>query len=106
MEGTTVTGKTVVLKNKGVHLVLTDYPPVTYFPNFFTSIGLDLWKADIVVAKNLFPFRFRFLLYNRRTFDVASAGTSNIDVFSLDYHNISRPIYPLDEISSWQWKQW
>jgi len=105
-EGSNVTGKTVVLKNKGVHLILTDFPPVTYFPNFFTSIGLDLWKADIVVAKNLFPFRFRFLQYNRKTFNVVSAGTSNIDVFSLKYHNISRPIYPLDEISSWQWKKW
>jgi len=99
-------GKVVVLKHKGVHLILTDFPPLTYFPDFFTSLGLDLWKADIVVAKNLFPFRIRFLQYNRKTFNVVSAGTTNIDVFSIKYNNISRPIYPLDPVDSWQWKKW
>ncbi len=99
-------GKVVVLRHKGVHLILTDFPPLTYFPDFFTSLGLDLWKADIVVAKNLFPFRIRFLQYNRKTFNVVSAGTTTIDVFSLKYNNISRPIYPLDQVDSWQWKKW
>lgn len=99
-------GRVVVLRHKGVHLILTDFPPLTYFPDFFTSLGLDLWKADIVVAKNLFPFRIRFLQYNRKTFNVVSAGTVSIDVFSIKYNNISRPIYPLDRVDSWQWKKW
>jgi microcystin degradation protein MlrC len=105
-DGTKTGGKAVVLRNKGVHLIVTDFPPSTYFPNFFTTLGLDLWKADIVVAKNLFPFRIRFLQYNRKTFNVQSAGTTNIDVSALKYNNITRPIYPLDQVSSWQWKKW
>jgi microcystin degradation protein MlrC len=106
LDGPRSSGRAVVLKNNGVHLILTDFAPNTYFPNFFTSLGLDLWKADIVVAKNLFPFRYRFLQYNRKTFNVVSAGTTNIDVFSIKYNNISRPIYPLDRVDSWQWKKW
>lgn len=105
-DGTRSSGRAVVLKNNGVHLILTAFAPNTYSPEFFTSLGLDLWKADIVISKNLFPFRYRFLQYNRKTLNVVSAGTTNIDVLQLKYNNISRPIYPLDQIDSWQWKKW
>ena len=98
--------RSVVLKNQGVHLILTEFADPAYFPKFFTSLGLDLWKADIVVVKNLFPFRYRFLEYNRKTFNVITPGTTNIDVFQIKYNNISRPIYPLDQVDSWQWKKW
>jgi len=99
-------GKTAILKSKGVHLVLTEFPaPVTH-PDFYTDLGLSLWKADIVVVKNLFPFRIWFLLYNRKTVDVATPGTTNINVFELEYKNIGRPIYPLDDIDSWRWKSY
>jgi len=105
-DGAKSSGRAVVIRNRGTHLIVTEEAPNTYFPSFFTSLGLDLMKADVVVAKNLFPFRIRFLQYNRKTFNVVSAGTTNIDVFQIDYKNITRPIYPLDEVDSWQWKKW
>jgi microcystin degradation protein MlrC len=105
-DGTKSSGRAVVLRNRGTHLIVTEEAPNTYFPSFFTSLGLDLMKADVVVAKNLFPFRIRFLQYNRKTFNVVSAGTTNIDVFQINYKNITRPIYPLDDVQSWQWKKW
>ncbi len=98
--------RAVVLKNNGVHLILTEFGDGAYYPKFFTSLGLDLWKADIVVVKNLFPFRIWFLKYNRKTINVATPGTTNLDVFSIKYNNITRPIYPLDKVDSWQWKKW
>jgi len=98
--------RAVVLKNNGVHLVLTEFADPTMFPAFFTSVGLDLWKADIVVAKNLFPFRIWFLKYNRKTINVITPGATNIDVYQIKYNNISRPVYPLDQVDSWQWKKW
>jgi microcystin degradation protein MlrC len=98
--------RAVVLKHNGVHLILTELGESAYYPNFFTSIGLNLWKADIIVVKNLFPFRFWFLKYNRKTVNVVTPGITNIDVFSIKYNNLSRPVYPLDRIDSWQWKKW
>lgn len=98
--------RAVVLKNNGVHLILTETAEPAYYPTFFTGLGLDLWKADIVVVKNLFPFRFWFLKYNRKTINVVSPGTTNIDVLQIKYNNMSRPIYPLDQIDSWQWEKW
>jgi microcystin degradation protein MlrC len=106
LDGPRSSGRAVVMKHAGVHLILTESPPMTYFPSFFTGLGLDLWKADVIVSKNLFPFRYRFLQYNRKTINVVSAGTTTIDVFSIKYNNISRPIYPLDRVDSWQWKKW
>ncbi len=96
------TGKTVVLRHRGVHLILTERPTPAFFPRFFKSLGLSLWKADITVVKNLFPFRYFYLLYNRKTVNVISAGTTSIDVFQLHYRDIPRPIYPLDPIESWR----
>ena len=96
----------VVLKNDGVHLILTAFADPVFAPHLFTSVGLSVWKADIVVVKNVFPFRFRFLKYNRKTFNVTTPGLVNINVFQIKYNNISRPIYPLDKIDSWQWEKW
>jgi microcystin degradation protein MlrC len=95
-------GKTAILRYQGVHLILSELPAMTYEPNFFTDLGLNLRKADVVVVKNLFPFRFTFMRYNRKTLDVITPGTTNLDVFSLHYENLPRPIYPLDDIDSWR----
>jgi microcystin degradation protein MlrC len=95
-------GKTVILKDRGIHLIITEVPDSTPRTSYFTDLGLSLWKADIVVVKNLFPFRFFYLLYNRKTVDVVTPGVSNTDVFELKYMKIPRPIYPLDKIDSWR----
>ncbi len=95
-------GKTVILKHDGVHLILSELPMALKEPSDFTDLGLSVWKADIVAVKNLFPFRYNYLLYNRKTINVMSPGFSSIDPFSLKYVNIPRPIYPLDKIDNWR----
>lgn len=95
-------GRTVILKQGGVHLILTEKPPLTMTPAFYKDLGLNLWKADIVIAKNLFPFRFTFRLYNRKTLDVVTPGTTNVNLSELEYKHIPRPIYPLDSIDDWR----
>jgi microcystin degradation protein MlrC len=95
-------GKTVILRKDGVHLILSELPMALKEPSDFTSLGLSVWKADIVAVKNLFPFRYHFLLYNRKTINVMSPGYSSIDPFALNYVNIPRPIYPLDKIEDWR----
>jgi microcystin degradation protein MlrC len=95
-------GQTVILQSDGVHLVLTELPPAAMSPDFYTDLELNLWQADIVVAKNLFPFRIWFLLYNRQTIDVVTPGTTNVNVFELEYKQIPRPIYPFDDLEDWR----
>jgi microcystin degradation protein MlrC len=95
-------GKTAVIVKDKLHLILTSLPCPAFKPSFFTKLGLSLWKADLVVVKNLFPFRLFFWLYNRKTIYVETKGVTNIDVFQLDYKHIPRPIYPLDRIENWR----
>jgi microcystin degradation protein MlrC len=95
-------GKTVIVKHNGIHLILSELPMASRTPADFKDLGLSIWKADIVVVKNLFPFRYNYLLYNRKTVNVISPGLSNTDPFALNYVNIPRPIYPLDKIDSWR----
>jgi len=95
-------GKTAVVRHVNIFLVLTELPCPAFSPNFFRGLGLSLWKADIVVVKNLFPFRVMYSLYNRKTFNVSTAGTTELDVFRLNYKKIPRPIYPLDDIADWR----
>jgi len=96
-------GKTAVLRSDGVYLVITELRISPFRPEFYTALGLNLWDADIVVVKNLFPFRINYLLYNRRTINVGAPGVTNVDVFEIDYQNVPRPIYPLDDIDDWRW---
>lgn len=95
-------GKTAIIVKDKLHLILTTLPCPAFKPSFFTKLGLSLWKADVVVVKNLFPFRLFFWLYNRRTIYVETKGVTNIDVFQLEYKHIPRPIYPLDNIENWR----
>lgn len=95
-------GKTLIIKHNGIHLILSELPMASRYPSEFRDLGLSLWKADIVVVKNLFPFRYRYLLYNRKTFNIKTPGLSNIDPSGLKYEHIPRPIYPLDTIDSWR----
>jgi microcystin degradation protein MlrC len=96
------TGKAVVLRRAGTHIVVTENPNPVMKPQFYQEAGLNIWKADVVVVKNLFPFRYHFLKYNRLTINVISAGTTNIDVHQLEYQAIPRPIYPLDAVEHWK----
>ncbi|MBN1685999.1 MAG: M81 family metallopeptidase [Spirochaetales bacterium] len=101
VEQTEQYGTLAVVRHKGIHLILSELPTYVYDPDFFSELGLKPCKADAVVVKNLFPFRFTFMPVNRKTINVATPGTTNIDVFGLNYTSIPRPIYPLDEIDDW-----
>jgi microcystin degradation protein MlrC len=95
-------GRTVILASGGVHVILTELPEPAAVPGFFKALGLSVWKADLVVVKNLFPFRASYVLSNRMTLDVLTPGVSDVDVHRLPYTRIPRPIYPLDDIASWR----
>jgi len=95
-------GKTLILKHDGIQLVLSELPMSARYPHEFKDLGLKLLKPDIIVVKNLFPFRYRFIAYNRKTINVMTPGLSNIDPEGLKYQHIPRPIYPLDELDDWR----
>ncbi|MFT3693310.1 MAG: M81 family metallopeptidase [Kofleriaceae bacterium] len=93
-------GKTIVLAIDHVRVVVTEGPAMVMRPSFYTDVGLDVWKADIVMVKNFFPFLMFFLRYNRKTLFVRTHGTTDFDAaFQLEFDG---PIHPRDRVDDWR----
>ena len=93
-------GKTIVLAVDHVRVVITEGPAMVMRPSFYTEVGLDPWRADIVVVKNFFPFLMFFLPYNRKTLFVRTSGTTDFDAaFGLE---LDGPIHPRDRVDTWR----
>jgi microcystin degradation protein MlrC len=93
-------GKTVVLAVEHLRIVVTEGPAVVMRPTFYTDLGLSLWKADIVVVKNFFPFLMFFLLYNRKTVFVRTRGVTDFHAaFQLAFDG---PVHPRDPVDDWR----
>ena len=92
-------GRTVVLSVEHMRIVITEGPSMVMRPSFYTEVGLSLWKADIVMVKNFFPFLMFFLPYNRKTIFVRTHGTTDFDAaFQLRFDG---PMHPRDAVDDW-----
>jgi len=93
-------GKTVVLAVDHVLIVVTEGPAMVMRPAFYSELGLSLWRADIAVVKNFFPFLLFFLLYNRKTLFARTRGRTDFDAaFELAFDG---PMHPRDVVDDWR----
>lgn len=93
-------GKTCVLAVDHLRIVITEGPAMVMRPAFYTDLGLSIWKADIVVVKNFFPFLIFFLPYNRKTLFTRTQGRSDFDAaFQLTFDG---PMHPRDVVDDWR----
>ncbi|HET7502537.1 MAG TPA: M81 family metallopeptidase [Kofleriaceae bacterium] len=93
-------GRAVVLAAHHLRIVITAGPAMVMRPSFYTDVGLSIWKADIVVVKNFFPFLIFFLPYNRKTLYAKTRGRSDFDAaFQLAFDG---PMHPRDPIDDWR----
>ena len=93
-------GKTLVLAVEHLRIVVTEGPSMVMRPSFYKAVGLSLWKADIVMVKNFFPFLMFFLPYNRKTVFVRTHGTTDFDAaFQLRFDG---PMHPRDVVEDWR----
>lgn len=107
----TVTGRVVRLQNMmGLErvailqvgkcsIVITEGPPFAIKPSFYSDLGLPILDADIVIAKNFFPFRMFFLPYARKTIYVRTRGLTDFDAsFVIQFND---PVHPRDAVDDW-----
>ena len=93
-------GRSVVLEVGRVAIVIVEGPALVMKPSFYREVGLDPWRADIVVVKNFFPFLLFFLPYNRKAIFVRTAGVTDFDAaFSLAFDG---PMHPRDPVDDWR----
>jgi microcystin degradation protein MlrC len=93
-------GRTVVLAVDHLRIVITTGPAMVMRPAFYTDLGLSIWRADIVIVKNFFPFLLFFLPYSRKTLYARTRGRSDFDAaFALAFDG---PIHPRDPVEDWR----
>ncbi len=93
-------GRMAVLDLDHLKLVVTEHTPIVMKPAFYRDVGLDPWKADVLVVKSFFHFRIYFALVNRRTFYVRTRGLTDVDrALALTFDG---PVHPKDRVDDWR----
>jgi microcystin degradation protein MlrC len=93
-------GRTLVLEQDHLTLVVVEGPALMLAPNFYKWAGLKLMKADVVMVKNYFPFLLTFLPYHRMTVFVKTQGLTDFDAaHRLDF---AGPVWPKDDVTDWR----
>jgi microcystin degradation protein MlrC len=54
-------GRAVRIDDGDLRVVITEHPPLPIHPSFWSALGLEARKADIIVQKNFFHYRMFYL---------------------------------------------
>lgn len=89
-------GRTVVLDAGGVTLVLTERKLPQWNLEQLRSVGIEPSRRRIIVCKGAVAHRAAYEPIAARLIEVETHGSCAGDVRRFTYHNIRRPLYPLD----------
>ena len=92
-------GRTVVLDIGVAKLLVCEERWEPYDPGCFTHAGIDPFAMRYIMLKSRQHFRATFEEPARHIVLADAAGVSNVPLIEGHYHNLKRPIYPLD---AWQ----
>jgi len=98
-------GKTAVLCHGNITIVVSTSPGLNYSAEAYTAFGLDPAIAKLVLVKSAAQYREEFSHYTDLMFNVDTPGASSSNLFIFDFKHLPRPIYPLDDVSSFKVKQ-
>jgi microcystin degradation protein MlrC len=69
-------------------------------PILYEKLGLDVSAAQMVVLKTAGNFQY-FRRFQSRVIRADSPGETQSNLLAFNWKNLSRPIYPFDEIKDW-----
>lgn len=95
-------GPAAVLQKGNVFMVATTRPGPHFAPDLFKAAGFDPAQASVLVAKSPCGFRAAYQELASQILMVQSPGCAPSDFWRYEYSQIGRPLWPWDEISSWQ----
>ncbi|NSW90803.1 MAG: M81 family metallopeptidase [Firmicutes bacterium] len=93
-------GKAVVLGVRGIDVIITENRCALISPEIFKSIGIDVFNYKVVVVKlgYLYP---KLAKIAQMAILALTPGASCEAIEKLEFHNIKRPVYPLDTDFEW-----
>jgi microcystin degradation protein MlrC len=89
-------GRTVVLDIDGIEVIIAERRMQALDAEIFRRVGIEPTEKKIIVLKSAVHFKASFGPIAGRILDVDTPGYHTMNFESLNFRNISRPIYPLD----------
>ena len=90
-------GRTVVLDADGIEIVVAERHMHAVDAEIFRRVGIEPTEKRIIVLKSIIHFMASFGPMAKKILVVNTPGYLNLSFESLNFKNISRPIYPLDK---------
>jgi len=94
-------GPSAVLRNGNVHIIITSRTGPHFAPQLFQAAGLDPFAASVLIAKSPCGFRAAYEARAKKVMVVQAPGCAPVDFWRYEYRNISRPLWPWDEMETW-----
>ena len=96
------TGRTVLLERGNLEIVLMEQRDYAInHPSLYEKLGIDVRKAQMVVLKTGSNFQW-FDAYRSRLVRADSPGATQSDLTEFKWKNMTRPMYPFDDIKNWR----
>jgi len=92
-------GPSAAIQVNGITMVVISFRTQCADPNFFEHFGFDIASFNTVVVKSRGHFRAGFdeFFSSEQIFEVDADGLTTPVFSRLDFKNLPRPVYPLDE---------
>jgi len=94
-------GQVAVLKTGNLYVVVSERLGPGSDPIIYSGAGLEPKKAKILIAKSVVDFREGYKGVAKRFLLGEAPGLSPSNLRSLEWKNVPRPIFPLDDEISW-----
>ncbi len=98
-EGYANFGKTAVIENEGIEVIITERTGPSNFPQIFLRNGIDPTKKKILVIKTFKMYsepHFRSIA--REMIEVDAPGQATPNLTRLTWKHIPRPMFPIDDV--------
>lgn len=89
-------GQLVVVNIAGIEVLISSVRVQPYDAEIIRHVGIKPEERHIVVVKSLAHFRASYGAFAREIIEVDLPGLAAINVATIPYKNVRRPIYPLD----------
>lgn len=95
-------GPTAVVDVNDVTLILNSRKTGPGDQQQLRSVGIDPLRQKIIVMKAAVRWRGGFGPIARHAIHVDTPGLGDVDLSQFEFHHLSRPIHPLDQIDHWE----
>ena len=98
-------GNSVLLDTDNVQIIVISRHTEPFDLGCFYSMGIDPLKKKYLMLKSRIHYRATYRTIAKKIIECAGRGVCTSDYDQLTFEHVRRPIYPLDNLNSWDIKQ-